>query len=90
MKFSLDGVNKPLLFMTLFNNAISRAVFVKDVITLEEATEILKERFTFDYFEGKSLKVAFGQSIRLDLYKRDNGELALKRAIEQYFSLVKL
>lgn len=90
----ITGIPKALILATLFNNAkaVGLSVFhhnPSEVMTVEEAEEILKSTVNFDYYRGRLLKIRFNlpgsdkeNEFDTALYNRDYGDQAAENLIK--------
>ncbi len=86
----ITGLNKAEVLIALYNRAktIKLGKIIHDpnyVMTIEEAEKLLNESSSFDYLNGKLLKITIKRdSDELDtfLYNRDNGENAAEEALQ--------
>lgn len=86
MNISLVGKDKAEVLVALYNNSqpLGIGILQHDPAPMkkEEAKEILKEQFDFDYLKGRVMKVNLGgDSFDPWLYDRDNGEGSAARAL---------
>lgn len=88
MDIDISKIDKATLLAALYNNSKPLGMgilhFDPKPMTKEEAEEILKEGFDFDYLKGRVMKVNLdGDMMRVDLYDRDNGEGAAEKVISK-------
>lgn len=74
----ISGIDKAELLKALYDNASPLGLgflqATKDEMSIEQAKELLSETTYFDYVFGRPLKVNLkGDTIRTDLYDRDQG-----------------
>lgn len=79
MAISLIGKDKAKVLASLYNNSKPLGLGIRQYdpkpMTVEEASELLKEQTYFDYLKGRIMKVDLsGDSLETYLYNRDNGE----------------
>lgn len=89
MSESIDitGMDKAAILAALYNNAQPQGrgylVAQPGDMTIEQARALLKRETSFDYIQGRVLKVHLsGDTLDPWLYDRDNGEGAAARAID--------
>ncbi len=79
MSISLEGLNKPVVFAALYNNAKTQGMgifkFTPEEMTSEEAENNFGEcSGSYDYVNGRVMKIDLsGDSLDPRLYDRDNG-----------------
>lgn len=87
---NISGLNKAEVLAALYNNSktqgMGRLHYTPELMTVQEAIEILEETNYFDYLKGRVMKVYLA-SDSLDTwgYDRDNGEGAAYQAISHLF-----
>ena len=85
-----DGLTKAEVLCALYNNAKSQGLgmFIanKKDMTIKQAKELLNVTTSFDYIQGRVLKVdlAGEEGFEEWLYDRDNGDGAAQRALDDY------
>jgi hypothetical protein len=83
---NISGLDKAEVLAALYNNSKTQGMgilhYTPEPMTIEEASELLKEINYFDYLKGRVMKVDL-TSDTLDTwgYDRDNGKGAAYRAI---------
>jgi hypothetical protein len=87
MKINLKNLNKAIVLMVLYNNSKSQGnSFLGgsgSPMNVEEATERLKSQTSFDYLNGKVMKIELGgDTLETWLYDRDNGDGSALKAIQ--------
>lgn len=83
---NIKGINKAKLLVALYNRATPRGMgflhYNPSNLTEQDAEELLRQTTYFDYLLGRVMKVDIGgDSMREDLYDRDNGHGSAERAI---------
>lgn len=82
----IKGINKAKLLVALYNSATPRGMgflhYNPSNLTEQDAEELLKETTSFDYLLGRVMKVDIGgNTMRNDLYDRDNGYGKVERIV---------
>ena len=86
---SIVGLDKAEVLAALYNNSrpqgMGFAKYDTNPMGREDAAELLKHQFYFDYVKGRVIKVdlASDESFWPGLYDRDNGPGAAQGAIEE-------
>ena len=85
---NIEGLNKAEVLAGLYNNSkIQGMGFLQakdEIMSKDEALELLKERTYFDYLYGKVMKVDLFSDKEFNEwgYDRDNGQGSSKRVID--------
>lgn len=86
------GLTKAQVLAALYNNSKVQglgALHATGVeMTVEEAEELLKESYNFDYLHGKIMKISLKSQGEFEsyLYDRDNGEGAAQAVINNLYA----
>ncbi len=83
---NIENADKAEILAALYNNSKVQGMgFLQakpDLMTTDEARDLLKETTYFDYLHGKVMKINLSSSeLRPGLYDRDNGQGACAAAI---------
>lgn len=85
---NIKGLNKAEILRGLYNNSQPLGMgfihFTPEMMTVEEAEELLLHTTYFDYLKGRVMKVSLDNDEVLDEwgYDRDNGEGSVQRIID--------
>ena len=84
---NISSLDKRELLIALYDNAKIQGMGIfqakSEPLSLEEAEELLKKHYYFDYLYGRVMKVDLsGDELNPDLYDRDNGDGAVERVIK--------
>ncbi len=85
----ISRLDKAEVLRALYNNSKPQGLgflhFTSELMTREEAVELLKQQSYFDYIRGRVIKIDLSEQKNLDtqLYDRDNGDGAAQRAIDE-------
>lgn len=90
MKINISKMSKAIVLMALYNaSKMQGNSFLGgdgSTMTEQEATERLKSQTSFDYLNGKVMKIDLsGDLLETWLYDRDNGDGAALRAIQKHY-----
>lgn len=82
----ISGLNKAEVLAALYNNSKTQGMgvlhYTPEPMTIQEATEALSRTASFDYLNGRVMKVSLVfDTVDTWGYDRDNGEGAAYRAI---------
>lgn len=92
MELNIKGISKPAILAALYNASRPQGMgflhFKPEPMTEEQAVEDLKQQTYFDYHHGRVMKVDLsGDTLRTDLYDRDNGQGAAEAAIKHLLAV---
>ncbi len=85
-----NGLTKAEVLCALYNNSnpqgMGMFVYQHGKMSLEVAEEMIKQRTSFDYIQGRVMKVDLSDDEGFEewLYDRDNGEGAAQQALDDY------
>ena len=86
MTIDISKMNKAEVLAKLYNNSkplgMGMLHYEPTPMTVNEASELLKEQTYFDYLKGRVMKIDLsGNELRVSMYDRDNGEGAAERVL---------
>lgn len=88
-----DGLTKAEVLKALYDYSMPQGLGILQYmltgnmgeLSLDEAEDLLKETNSFDYLNGKVMKVTLGdEGFEEWLYDRDNGKGAAQHALDEY------
>ena len=85
-----NGLTKAEVLCALYNNAkgqgLGMFMLKKGDMTIEQAENLLKSTTSFDYIQGRVLKVDLSGDVGFEewLYDRDNGEGKAQQALDNF------
>jgi hypothetical protein len=86
------GLTKAQVLAALYNNSKVQGLGVLHAtgveMSIEEADELLKDSYRFDYLHGKVMKISLEAQGEFNpsLYDRDNGQGAAQRVINNLYA----